>query len=142
MMLPFLFIAYILCGLLQAQPKKPLGKTQACRPPDPKDPYSDLNNNTTVNGTTYKCSSAGVWIIDERAQQWKREHAEHIRQLNWAARTRVLSTEEMLEVEQLGISLVIQDMMPYNRVEKEQELNNILLQQAKLVLLERKGRAK
>lgn len=81
------------------------------------------------------------------------------RVLLWAARSRVLSAEEMGEVEQLGIKLVIEMLPPsyrpndlaryleggsielgrsecYRREEKERELNDVLLQQFRLRSME------
>lgn len=90
---------------------------------------------------------------------WEKENRR--RELNWAARSRVLSSEEMAEVARWGVNLVIQ-MSPshrseweidyflsngsggfdagssgsYRQEEKERELNQLLMQQFFLRTLE------
>jgi hypothetical protein len=90
----------------------------------------------------YKCSKDGKWVIDEEAMEVAAKQEQSRRDLYWALRTRVLTIEEMKQVEGLGIYLVVATNGSYNPVEKEAELNAALLQQFKLRLAEEEHRAK
>lgn len=94
---------------------------------------------TNVNGVHYKCSEDGRWVIDEEAMAWKAEQQAARDKLYWALRTRVLTDKEMEQVENLGISLIIREMQPFNPKEMHDMLNAALLQQFKLRDIARKN---
>lgn len=54
------------------------------------------------------------------------------RDLHWACRSRIVTSDEMDEIEKYGVDLIIQFNVPFNRGEKEREFNDLLLQQFRL----------
>lgn len=102
-------------------------------PPDKSDPYWEFNNNLNLNGTQYKKVEVEAgkwqWKVDEEIEKYKRDEQLRKDNLYWALRSRVLTAEEMAEIERLGASLIIREMVPYKESEKQKELNDALLQQ-------------
>jgi hypothetical protein len=99
-----------------------------CPPPNEHTRYLGAN----INGTQYKPSEVSPgrwqWIVDAEAKQ----EETHRSSLYWALRSRVLTDEEMAEVERYGDCLNIQNGMSYSAEAKARELNNALLQQFRL----------
>jgi hypothetical protein len=54
------------------------------------------------------------------------------RELYWALRSRIITNDEMKQVEELGVNLVIATGEGFFRLEKERELNDALLQQFRM----------
>src|SRR3984885_5981848 len=112
--------------------KKPGYIWPDCPPPDEKCQYLGCN----INGINYKQSEVSPgrwqWIVNEEAEKYAREQEARRTNLYWALRSRVLTDEEMAEVETYGRYLNIQPMTPYSAHEKELDLNAALLQQFRL----------
>lgn len=93
-----------------------------------------------VNGVPYKQDEAGEWIVDKESQSRLLEYsaAENKRKddLYFALRSRVLSSEEMAEVQRLGTQLLVRMnggmSQSYREDELEKRLNEALLQQLRL----------
>jgi hypothetical protein len=93
------------------------------------------------NGYAFKRSANGEWepddernrLIGEAAKEREKE-AEHRRQLYWALRSRVLTLEEMREVERYDFYLVFDRGHSYKEADKRAEFNAALLQQFRLRL--------
>lgn len=100
-----------------------------CFPPDKDDPYGEFNNNVTVNGTPYKCSAEGRWVINQEAQQMLNEMEDQRRSLIAGLTTRKLSYEELTKVH---ASLNVEPMVPYYACEKYAELYDMLVKQWEL----------
>lgn len=86
------------------------------------------------NGVPYKCSSDGKWVINKEAVVDQEKEQKHKYDLYWALRSRVLTSDEMKEVEQYGIYLIVTPMTPFDESEKNREFNDALLQQFRLRL--------
>ncbi len=97
-----------------------------CVPPDPKDPYGDFNNNMSVNGTAYKCSTEGRWVIDEKAMEWKRQREQEQSDLLAALGSRKLSRTEL---KQVTPSLNLFEMQSYFPCVKYAEIYDLLIRQ-------------
>lgn len=69
-----------------------------CAPPDPADPYGEVNNNLNVNGTQYKCSPEGRWVVDEKSMQALAEYEAERRQFASDISTRKLSPKELMRL--------------------------------------------
>lgn len=95
----------------------------------------------SVNGCPYKMVE-GEWVPDEdaRREQLVREAAEQQRKndLLFACRTRVLTDDEMGEIEKMGINILVGMnggwSHPYRPDELERRLDELFLQQFKLRL--------
>lgn len=89
-----------------------------------------------VNGIPYKKAEVEPgkwqWVVDEDSARLMAEEEAHRRGLYWALRSRVLTEDEMKEVDRYGDSLNIEMMVSYNEGEKKRELNDALLQQFRL----------
>jgi hypothetical protein len=107
-----------------------------CEPIDKTDPYWKLNNNCNCNGVNYHRVEVSPgkwqWQVNEELERLAREREAHRRDLYWALRSRVLTEEEMTEVERYGKYVNIDPNTPYYAEEKERELNAALLQQFQL----------
>jgi hypothetical protein len=118
------------------QAAKPKYEWPDTEPIDKSDPYWELNNNLNANGTQYKKEEVSPgkwqWVVDQKIMQWKAEQAARRHALFWALRSRVLTDDEMKEVTQYGTQINIDEMVPYYEADKARELNDALLQQAKL----------
>ena len=91
----------------------------------------------------YKCSSEGKVVIDhEISDSITKNYQDDIekkRKLYWALRTRVLTDQEMAEVERLDLMLIIPYDMPFKESEKRAEFNAALLQQFRIRDIARRG---
>lgn len=110
-----------------------------CAPPDNIDKskeYWEQYLCCNFNGINYKMFEVEPgrwqWRVNEKLERMAREYEAHRANLYWALRSRVLTDEEMSEVERYGSSLNIQPMVSYSAHEKELELNNALLQQFRM----------
>jgi hypothetical protein len=107
-------------------------------PPDKSDPHWKFNNNLNCNGTPYRKEEVAPgqwqWVVDQKIMKLTADRERHRRDLYWALRSRILTDDEMKEVEQYGDYLNIEPMVSYSSDEKKRELNDALLQQFKLRL--------
>lgn len=69
-----------------------------CIPPDPDDPYSAFKNNLNVNGTPYKCSIEGRWIIDDASVKAMREYDASQRQFVSDISERKMTHDELMRL--------------------------------------------
>lgn len=79
-------------------PKPELPKGQDCIP--------GANESMSDGLGQYKCSADGKWVRDEEAVERSRKHGQHVSDLYWALRTRVLTDKELAEVRSMGTSLM------------------------------------
>lgn len=93
------------------------------------DPERDLG--ASDGYTMYMCSG-GTWVVDNAAMKRAQAAEDHRRELYWALRSRVLTDDEMAEVEKYDFRLVIAPMQTYMEKDKREEFNAALLQQFKL----------
>jgi hypothetical protein len=107
-----------------------------CPPIDKTDPHWELNNNCNFNGVQYRKVEVSPgewqWKVNEELHSRIRKEETHRSSLYWALRSRVLTEEEMAEVERYGDRLNIQNGVSYTAEAKARELNNALLQQFRL----------
>lgn len=90
-----------------------------------------------VNNNIYKCDpTAKRWVIDkeatERSAQDERNSTAHMESLAFALVSRVITDEEMREVESLGIDLYTRTGQAYYEKDLRERLNGALLQQFRL----------
>jgi hypothetical protein len=119
----------------------------ACAQTKPKAAQKTEKPQCTYDGTTFGVSGGGwdtsiiscingKWTVDEAATKAMHEREEkerkHRHDLYWALRTRVLTPQEMKEVEQYDYYLVVNEIAGYSQEEKLKEFNDALLQQFKL----------
>lgn len=105
-------------------------------PLDKTDPFWEFNNNATFNGVPY-CkaeTSPGQWqwVVNEEARASMAACEARKRELFRALQTRVLTDEEMAEVEGHGDDINIRNMEPFFEADKQRERNEAFLQQARL----------
>lgn len=72
------------------------------------------------------------WVVNEVLLAARDASETARRNLLWALRSRVLAEDEMKRVDQYGSSLNIDPGVSFYRLEKSRELNEALLQQARL----------
>lgn len=97
------------------------------------------SSGVSMNGIPYKCTAEGKWVVDEEADAANREYiakAEMDRKnLVWAARSRILTIEEMKELEKRGPWIMQRSCYgtcSVDLVQNEKLYNELLLQQFRL----------
>lgn len=105
-------------------------------PPDTTEPYWNLNNNLNINGVNYykKRTSDGKWKWTKNIEKNNRHEAiqNRKRELMQALQSRVLTADEMQEVNSYGRNLNLYPYEVFKSLEKQKELNEALLQQHRL----------
>lgn len=134
-------LAMLACGQTKKPPPAAAKPKPIARECDPA-AVVFIDNGSGVSAP-FKCSAEGKYVFDKAAYaRQKADDYRHRHDLYWALRTRLLSVDEMKEVEQLGIALIIEEMQPYRESEKQAELNAALLQQFKIRLMVEESKAR
>lgn len=102
--------------------------------PPETDPLGDYT--VTVNDVPHSKKEIAPgewrWVVNEVLLAARDARETDRRNLFWALRSRVLTEDEMKRVDQYGSSLNIDLGVSFYRLEKSRELNEALLQQARL----------
>jgi hypothetical protein len=104
-------------------------KWPECVPPDPKDPFGEFNNNLSVNGTPYKCSAEGRWIVDQAGVDTLRKIDEQQRQFIHNLSTRKMTHAELMNLTP-GSNIFMNQT--YYAAEKYADLYEVLVHQWEL----------
>lgn len=122
---------------------KPKPEWPNCEAPDTSNEYWESNSHRVFNGAVYsqKEVEPGRWQYvkndeltkrhEESQIEWANEQ-KHRRELFWALRSRILSVEEMEEVDKYGSRINIYDGVCYREKDKNEELNAALLNQFRM----------
>lgn len=97
-------------------------------PPDKTNPYWEMNNNLSINGTPYwkveVKPGKWEWQVNEASLKLLNDEERHRAELWMALRTRVLAADEWKEVLQYGDRINRPPNIPYFAEEKSRELND------------------
>lgn len=105
--------------------------------PHAKSPLEEPGfDSLNVNGTPYHkvevTPDKWEWRVDLEGVKIQNTEDNHKKSLAYALQTRVLSADEMNEVDQYGMCLFIRNMQSYTPLEIQKEFNEAILQQYRL----------